>query len=148
MDTVATEPVNVLIADDDKAVATTLSYIIRHLGYSADVVDDGGPALERIQRSPAYYQLLITDHAMQKMDGLELVEKLKLLHYPGKILVLSAYLDRKTEASYRFFGVENLMDKPFDPAVLRNKVKELIAQQATRSSPGPAGIFPPVLTTS
>jgi len=119
------QPYNVLIVDDEKAVSATISFIVKHLGHTVDVVNDGEPALEKIRQSPGHYQLVITDHSMLTMDGLMLVDQLKRLHFPGRIMVISGYLDRKLEASYRSFGVDKIMDKPFDPCILRSVIREL-----------------------
>ena len=63
---------------------------------------------------------------MKKMDGLELVQRLKQTTFRGRVMVLTGYLNDGLEASYRSLGVNKIMDKPFDPRDLRNAVLELM----------------------
>ena len=122
---------NVVIADDEEAVTTSVSEIVRDMGHTVVTVDDGDRALETILKSPDHYQLLITDHMMLRMDGLELVEELKNLRFPGKILVLTGYTNVDLAESYRRLGVDKIMHKPFSPGVLRLAVRELTAHSKT-----------------
>ena len=126
MQATATQQCNILIADDEKAVSTTVSFIVKRLGHAVEVVNDGEPALDKIRQQPDHYQLLITDHAMLKMDGLKLMEHLKRPGFRGKILVLSGYLSPELEEAYRSMGADRIMHKPFDTDTLRKAVNELM----------------------
>ena len=117
---------NILIADDEKSVSISISFIVKRLGFAVETVDDGEPALEKIRKSPGGYKLLITDHTMLRMDGLQLVGQLNRLRFPGKILVLTAYLNKDIEDAYKALGVDSIMHKPFDPGLLRDAVRNLI----------------------
>ncbi len=115
-------PLHILLADDETSVTTSVSFVLKNAGHSVDIVHDGQEAFELLQKSPDEYQLLITDHLMQKVSGLELVQKLGKTKFHGRIFVLSAYLTGDLETSYRKMGVSHFMDKPFDVADLRNAV--------------------------
>ena len=115
-------PLHILLADDESDTTTVVSYILKREGHRVDVVHNGREALELIKNSPEEYQLLITDHLMKELSGLELVEKLKKTPFHGRILVLSAYISSGLETSYRKIGVNQFVNKPFDLAELRNAV--------------------------
>ncbi len=116
---------NVLVVDDEKIIHTTLSCLLRSPVRAIDTADDGDTGLEKIQQAPGKYQLLIVDHAMRRMDGLELVKQLKQMGFPGKIIVLSGYLSRQHEEAYRSLGVDKIIYKPADPVELRRAVQDL-----------------------
>jgi len=117
-----TNPLHILLADDETSTTTAVSFVLKKAGHHVDVVHDGGDALELLKKSPDEYQLLITDHLMEKVSGLELVQKLGKTNFHGRIFVLSAYLTGELVASYRQMGVSHFVDKPFDVADLRNAV--------------------------
>ena len=105
---------NVLVADDEKSTAMAVCYILGQAGHKVDVVHDGGEALEILKASPGQYQILITDHRMLTMTGLELVEELKKTKFRGKIIVFTGYITEELEDSYRELGVTHFFNKPLD----------------------------------
>lgn len=124
----------VLVADDEKPVSYSISYILKRLGCEVDVVDDGAPALEKIRQEPDRYHLLVTDHAMLTMDGLALVTELRRMEFAGKIMVVSGYLTASLDAAYRALGVDRIFFKPFEITTLRNAAVELLEQQLHATS--------------
>lgn len=115
-------PLNILLADDETSTTAAVSYVLTRVGHRVDVVHDGQAALELINKSPEEYQLLITDHLMQNLSGLQLAEKVVKTKFHGRILVLSAFVSKDLESSYRKFGVTQFVNKPFDLMELRNAV--------------------------
>jgi CheY-like chemotaxis protein len=69
--------------------------------------------------------LVITDHSMPRMRGLELVSRLRGAGYQGKVIVLSAHLSQHNRTLYDSLGVEAVLPKPFDVDALRQIVAEL-----------------------
>jgi len=105
---------NVLVADDEKSTAKAVCYILEQAGHKVDVVHDGQEALEILKASPVQYQILITDHRMLNMSGLELVEELKKTKFRGKIIVFTGYITEELEDSYRQLGITYFFNKPLD----------------------------------
>jgi two-component system OmpR family response regulator len=63
---------------------------------------------------PKPFDVVITDHRMPRMTGLELVRRLRTKNFAGKILVLSAHLTDQEIAAYEKLNVDMMMTKPFD----------------------------------
>ena len=116
---------NVLVVDDEKMVRISLSVTLNGPLYAVETADDGDTALEKIRLKPGHYDLVVTDHNMQRINGIELVEHLKQSGFAGKIVVLTGYMSRQDEEIYRTIGVDRIMYKPCDPVELRNTVREL-----------------------
>ncbi len=91
----------ILIVDDEAATAASVSFVLKHSGHTVDVVTDGEEAFSRITQHPNRYRVVITDHAMMKVSGLELAERLRKINFEGRIVVLTAYLSWNLERSYR-----------------------------------------------
>jgi DNA-binding NarL/FixJ family response regulator len=70
--------------------------------------------LIKVAATPQPFDLVITDHRMPRMGGLELVRRLRARNFPGKILVLSAHLTDEDIRAYEEFRVDMMMSKPFD----------------------------------
>lgn len=65
----------ILIVDDDENVRTLLGETFRAQSYQVVIVENGQTALEQLQRTR--FDLVITEYDMPRMDGLELLRKIK-----------------------------------------------------------------------
>jgi len=75
---------------------------------------NGWEALIKIGATPKPFDVVITDHRMPHMNGLEMVRQLRTKNFGGKILVLSAYLSDDDIQAYEQLNVDMMMSKPFD----------------------------------
>lgn len=102
-------------------------------GHMIECVVDGAVALEKLTAAPDSVDLLITDHHMPVMNGLELVTAVRELGFPGKIIVFSSELSVAVADEYRRMAVDGFLPKPIFPSDLRRVL---------------AGMFPPVGPTA
>ena len=102
--------------------------LLTRMGYSAEAANDGQEALELILAQPNAYDLVITDHHMPRLCGLDLVKRLRENAFRGKFIVLSAYLTSVKEAQYRAEGVIQIFPKPLNLSWLRQAIQELLNQ--------------------
>ena len=109
----------VLYADDMRELRQLLQVVLGRDGHKVESVSDGNLALELILPDPTAYDVVITDHHMATMSGLELVARLRALDYAGKIIVFSSELSEKVDASYRAYKVDFILPKPVFPSELR-----------------------------
>jgi CheY-like chemotaxis protein len=75
---------------------------------------NGLEALMKIGAAAKPFDVIITDHRMPRLTGLELVRRLRTKNFGGKILVLSAHLADEEIAAYEELKVDMMMTKPFD----------------------------------
>jgi len=116
---------NILVVDDEPSTVVSVAVVLKAHGHSVDGVPDGEDALVRLKDDLHRYQIIITDHAMEKVSGLELLTALRTTAFRGKVMVLSAHLTYDLKLSYHSLGVDRLISKPFDLAELREAVNEL-----------------------
>lgn len=117
---------NILLAEDEPSVAFSICFALKLDGHKIERVRDGEQALARLVAEPGAFDLLITDHNMPRMTGLELVRRLRACAFGGKILVLSAHLSPQDHAAYDALDVGGLMFKPFDLYALRDMIRRII----------------------
>lgn len=80
--TIQKSKARILVVDDEPRVAKTLRDLLVLAGFDVKIAQNGKQAM-RILKSPAHFDLLITDMKMPEMDGLEL---LRLAHEVNKTL--------------------------------------------------------------
>lgn len=119
-------PARVLYAEDLPELRELMRLNLQHAGFQIETVGDGGAALQRLRADPGEIDLLITDHQMPGMSGLELVGRLRLLSYRGKVMVYSSELDPEVRHTYQRLGVHAILAKPVRAALLRRVVAALL----------------------
>lgn len=119
-----TQKLHILVVDDEVSVSASILWALKPFGHTIKVVTDGEQALANLTADPTI-DLVITDHSMPRMSGLELVRRLSETGYDGKILVLSAHLSHHNRAAYDSLGVNAMLPKPFDVEALRKTIAEL-----------------------
>ena len=80
---------HLLIVDDEEKMRHLLSIMLERKGHSVDQAGDGIDALEMIKTTP--YDMTITDIKMPRMDGTELLKKIKELNILCPIVFITAF---------------------------------------------------------
>jgi two-component system chemotaxis response regulator CheY len=115
----------ILYADDMAELRKLMELSLARDGHTVVSVADGRPALEMVRANPAAFDIVITDHHMTDVNGLELVTKLRELAYPGKIIVFSSELSKEIGEAYQELRVDAVLYKPVMPGVLRHLLQDL-----------------------
>lgn len=103
----------VLVVDDDASVRSLLSYVVRHhlADYEIVVAADGVEALDYL--SERAIELVITDHEMPRLSGLELVQIVKSQTPALPVLLISGDLLHGIEQRAQDCGADFFLPKPF-----------------------------------
>jgi CheY-like chemotaxis protein len=109
----------VLYADDMRELRQLLEIVLGRDGHKVDSVHDGHVALEMLRKDPTAYEVVITDHHMPNISGLQIVAELRAMKYPGRIIVFSSELSTEVDAAYRRHKVDHILPKPIFPSDLR-----------------------------
>jgi two-component system response regulator MprA len=118
--------VRLLIVEDDPAIADVYAFPLRLDGYQVDIASDGEAALQAIQANPPAMMLL--DIRLPKLDGLQVLERLRTAGIHVPVVVLSNHMDGETIRRARALGaLEYLIKSQVTPATLRSRLPELLA---------------------
>jgi two-component system cell cycle response regulator len=111
----------ILVADDDQALSRTLSWILKENGYDVLTVPGGEHLFDHLQAEP--FDLLLLDIMMPKVDGLQLLQKVKADPRFKDLPVLMISSMPPEEATVRSLGLgaADFIPKPF-------RVRELLAR--------------------
>lgn len=110
----------VLYAEDVPELRELITVLLGTSGHTVETAPNGQEALRLIFTAARAYDVVITDHHMPGMNGLELVQQLRELAFGGKIVVFSSELDREVHDRYARLRVDHILPKPVFPDTLRD----------------------------
>src|ERR1019366_9501112 len=128
----------ILYADDMPELRELLTDVLVREGHQIETVGDGDEALARLQQARSGFDLLITDHHMPGVNGLDLVRQTRQLAYPGKIVVFSSELSEEVMEQYRQFDVNAILPKPIFPLTFRRVLAQLFSPGLPESGREPS----------
>jgi len=107
--------------------------MLQTLGYDVTSCSNGFEAIERCRESS--FDLILADMIMPRMNGTELISRLKQTHEEAKTLIMTAYgvTDESVDCSVK------VLPKPFDMETLAHVVKESLSRRRTDAAAAPDG---------
>ncbi|MGC9110114.1 MAG: sigma-54-dependent transcriptional regulator [Caldimicrobium sp.] len=114
----------ILVVDDEKLTLKNLSYVLSKEGYEVKTAESGTLALKYLQEEE--FDVVITDLKMEKVTGLDVLEKCKEWWPDTEVVIITAYatVDSAIEAMKK--GAYYYITKPFKLDELRKVVKEAL----------------------
>ena len=128
----------ILVVEDEKAVAHMIAMVLGGPASKVISAKDGWDALIKIGATARPFDVVITDHRMPRMTGLQLVRQLRAQKFGGKILVLSAHLSDEDIRAYEELNVDMMMSKPFDFEELQQAMAVLDKKPSVLATAGVA----------
>jgi DNA-binding response OmpR family regulator len=113
-----------LLVEDKIPLNNALSKILQTKGYAIDQVFDGEEAL--VALDPGYHDLVILDLTLPKLDGLEVIKKLRRERVNIPILVLTARGQTSQVVDGLRLGADDYLAKPFEVEELLARVQALL----------------------
>jgi signal transduction histidine kinase/DNA-binding response OmpR family regulator len=114
--------INILIVEDNKMNQKVIGTMLKSLGYSFDIADDGYAGY--LQAKTRKYDLIFMDLIMPEMDGYESAQK--ILSYDKSILIVAFTADNMPESRRKaeMSGIKDFISKP----VRIDELKKLFAR--------------------
>ena len=103
---------SILIIDDEKAIRKTLSEILSYEGYKIEEASDGEEGLKKF--STTTFDVVLCDIKMPKMDGIEFLEKARMINADVPIIVISGHGNIETAVEAVKKGAFDFISKPPD----------------------------------
>ena len=110
MPNVTDQQINILIVDDEKAVADVLKDFISDEGRSIDVCHDGLEGIDHIQNN--LYDLIIVDLMMPKVGGLDVLKYAKKANPDVLVIIITGYASLETAIMAVKEGAYDYIRKP------------------------------------
>jgi DNA-binding response OmpR family regulator len=117
----------ILAVDDEPDLTMICSLALQYHGFKVDTFNDSQEALSNFK--PDYYDLVILDIKMPKMDGFELYDKIKKKDDKVKICFLTAselYYEEFRKKEYSALDKNLFLKKPIDNDDLLKEVNKIM----------------------
>ena len=121
-----------LLIDDDTEFTQLLSQYLLPQGYDLDIVHDGESGVEQAT-SGKHYDLILLDVMLPKLDGFEVLKKIRVSHLTP-ILMLTAKGDDLDKILGLEMGADDYLAKPFNHRELSARIKALVRRMALLSN--------------
>ena len=132
-------PYKLLLADDSVTIQRVIELTFADEDIQVLAVGDGKKAIASIQSD--HPDIVLADVGMPERDGYEVASFVKstaeFAHIP--VLLLTGAFEPIDEARAKSVGCDGVLVKPFEPQMVINRVKDLLAG---RRSPGPSSAVP------
>ncbi|WP_447979289.1 ATP-binding protein [Candidatus Nitrospira bockiana] len=115
----------VLLVEDESSVRNLAGEMLRQYGYRVLAARHGAEALEILEGSVAFPDLIVTDVVMPHLSGPEFVRRVRERHPGAKVLYTSGYSDHPLLRDEILDGIR-FLQKPFTADLLAAAVREVL----------------------
>ncbi len=125
-------PVTIALVDDDRNILTSVSIALQAEGFATRVYSDGEAALKALVDNPP--DLAVLDVKMPKMDGMELLRRLReKSELP--VIFLTSKDEEIDEALGLAMGADDYVAKPFSQRLLIARIRAILRRAEARATP-------------
>src|SRR5256712_6355692 len=120
---------SILVVDDEPAIQDILTWSLAAEGYSVASAASGEEALTRFEEQD--FDIIVTDIVMPGLNGLDLLERSRVLNPRASVIVMTAYAALETAITALRRGACDYLEKPFSMIVDKEQEPRLIRNQET-----------------
>ena len=117
-------PQRILVVDDDSDLRLLYTDVLALPGYHVDAAEDGAAGWEALQANN--YHLLITEHSLPKLTGVELVKKLCSARMALPVIMATGQLPAEALAQTPSLQLTAVLPKPFAVDELLDTVEKVL----------------------
>ncbi len=122
----------VLVVDDEEIARKNLAHILTKENYDVVAVTDGEAAVRELESSE--FDVVLTDLRMGKIDGMDLLERVRIKHADTKVVMVTGYATVPSAIEAIRKGAFHYLAKPYKLDEVRETVKRAIEQRNLKPS--------------
>ncbi|ACO78075.1 Response regulator, two-component [Azotobacter vinelandii CA] len=123
----------ILLVEDDAALGEGIRTALKPEGYTVDWLQDGASALHALGCES--FDLCVLDLGLPRLDGLDVLRRLRAAGNPLPVLVLTARDATSERIAGLDAGADDYLVKPFDVAELKARLRALLRRSFNRPQP-------------
>ncbi len=124
-DVIMSRSLSIMVVDDEPIVGNRLKRLLEKDGHSVQTFTRGSKAVEALDAG--YFDIVITDLKMGKVDGIMVLEHAATLDPPPKVIVISGLNQEKLTREATIKGACAFLIKPFRIEELREVIRKVSA---------------------
>src|SRR5262245_26496124 len=121
-----TTETTILVVDDDASTRQALLQVLKKEGYRMLTANSAMEALEKLDETSI--DLLITDLRMERVDGIELMRRVRQRWQGIPVIVMTAFASIDTAIRSIHAGAHDYLSKPYEIDDLRLTVRRVLEQ--------------------
>jgi signal transduction histidine kinase/ActR/RegA family two-component response regulator len=129
---------SVLLVDDDESVREFMRELLESWGLTTTCTSTAAAALEQVHAAPDRFDVLVTDHSMARMTGLELAQRLRQHHHDLPVILYTGHGEGLAGDEVAAARLTAVIPKPVDPQLLSQTLARCLAPHDAH----PAGDLP------
>jgi len=115
-------PARILIVDDEESIRTSLQRLLEYKGYATGLAEDGLRGLDMLSEDA--YDLVFLDIKMPRMDGIEVLQRMRERFEDLPVIMITAHGGSQTAVECMKLGAYDFLEKPWEQerllAIVRN----------------------------
>jgi CheY-like chemotaxis protein len=119
----------VLVVDDEQTIRKVAGQMLDRMGFSVLTASDGLEALNVFQSHTDEIVCVLLDLTMPRMDGVETFHEMRRLNPNVTVILCSGYNEQDATQRFAGQGLMGFIQKPFNMALLRAKLKEILRDE-------------------
>lgn len=123
----------ILLIEDDRDISSTLRGVLESAGHQVTAAPNGIEGQKLIQSEKP--DLVITDMMMPRMGGFPVLEFLRTLDSPPKVIMITANEGGRHKAYAEMLGVDEYLRKPFAMDVLLEAIERIFRGDSEGEAP-------------
>jgi ATP-dependent Lon protease len=120
----------ILVVDDEEIVRRNMTHVLTKENYAVQTARNGLEALAAVESTE--FDVVLTDFTMEKMDGLEVLEKIKVMSPNTQVIMITGYATINTAVEAMKKGAFHYLAKPFRLDDVRNVVNQALEKRIVR----------------
>lgn len=125
--------VRVLVVDDDRAICDYMETFLSKDGFEVKTLSDPSGAPEEVKTGG--YHLVVLDLMMPKMDGLQVLERIRKVDNDVAVVIFTGYPSLETAVQSMKLDAVDYLKKPFNPEEFRVVVDRVMRKKGLLRTP-------------
>ena len=121
------DPHKILIIDDEKNIRSTLKKALEAEDYRVYLAENGREGISKAKQKT--FDVIMLDLKLPDIKGTKVLEKIREKDIDTPVLVITGYGSVESAVKVMKLGAIDYLEKPFNPAQIKEQVKEIIARK-------------------
>ena len=118
----------ILVVEDEQDMLLGIRKILSKEGHIVQIAETGSIGARKVEDS--LFDIVITDLKMPGVDGMQLLRKVKEVHFDTLVIVITGYGTVESAVEAMKLGAYDYITKPFDPERIKTVVRKALKQMA------------------